>query len=57
MATSQVTPVQTTITLSIHVAWWLRWYLSGVAMTCAITGLDPDMDKVERVILKALAVR
>lgn len=44
-----------TLTITIHVAWWLRWYIHGVAMTCMLTGTDPDMDKVERMIERALS--
>jgi hypothetical protein len=46
---------QGSITLTIHVAWWLRWYIRGVALTCMLTGADPDMDKVGRMIESALS--
>jgi hypothetical protein len=37
----------TTITLTIKVRWWLRWYLAGVLLTSRVTGLVPDLAKVD----------
>lgn len=31
----------------LTVAWWLRWYLLGVILMSKLTGLEPDWDKVE----------
>lgn len=42
------------IRIKVTVAWWWRLYVYGVIFTSMITGLEPDMDKVEAVILKAL---
>src|SRR5690606_31557053 len=36
-----------TITVRLSVAWWLRWYLSGVALMCKMTRCQPDMGKVQ----------
>lgn len=45
-----------TINFKVHVAWWLRWYLSGMVLMCRTMGTEPDMTKVERVIRRALTV-
>lgn len=45
------------ITARIVVAWWLRWYLSGVALMCKMTGCWPDMGRVERWISRAIKLR
>lgn len=39
-------------TVTIRVAWWVRWYLSGVALYSHITGLAPDEEKVLAVLGK-----
>lgn len=39
MATNQ-------ITLSIKLAWWLKWYLRGVVFAASVTGLRPDPKRV-----------
>lgn len=46
-----------TVKLSIRVAWWVRWYLIGVALTAQMTGGTPDMSKVERWIRRGLSAR
>lgn len=46
-----------TITVTVTLAWWLRPYLFGVALTSALTGAEPDMVKVTRVIDRALRYR
>ena len=48
---------QITVKLSIRVAWWVRWYLIGVALTAQMTGGTPDMSKVERWIRRGLSAR
>ncbi len=40
--------VQQTVTVSVHIAWWVRWYLSGVAIAARMTGATPHWGKVER---------
>lgn len=40
--------------LQIKIAWWLKYYLQGVALMCAITGRDYDEVKVGKVIDRAL---
>jgi len=45
------------ITVRLSVAWWLRWYLAGVVLTCKMTGCQPDMGRVERWISRAIKLR
>lgn len=45
------------ITCQVYVAWWLRWYIAGVALMSALTGLEPDMQKVEFWAGRAVRVR
>ena len=41
----------------VTVAWWVRPYLAGVAFFASITGLTPDMAKVEKTVRRGLRVR
>lgn len=34
------------VEVRIHLVWWLRWYLVGVAITTRITGLEPDVGRM-----------
>lgn len=43
-----------TVTISIRVSWWLRWYLAGVALMCRMTGGQPDMDRVAYWVRRAI---
>ena len=43
-----------TVQIQIRVAWWVKWYLYGVALTCQITGMDFDEAKVGRYIRRGL---
>ncbi len=38
-------------------AWWLHWYLAGVAMMSLATGRDPDWQKVERWVSRGIRVQ
>ncbi len=42
--------------IRLHVAWWLRWYLSGVSLAGYLTGLDPNPERVGRWIQRAIRV-
>lgn len=44
------------MTLTVKVAWWLRWYLLGVAYMCVLTGLRPDEAKLAYWTRKAIKV-
>lgn len=47
---------QITVELSIRVAWWVRWYLAGVALVAQMTGAMPDWRKVESWVRRGLSV-
>jgi len=42
------------ITLTVQVAWWVRWYISGVALFAMLTGLEPDMERVKATAMKGV---
>ena len=46
-----------TITITVHVAWWVRWYVASVALMSKLTGAEPDMEKVGRWIERGVRVR
>ena len=39
---------------TIRIAWWVRWYISGVALCAFLTGFQPDMDKVKAKVMKGV---
>ena len=45
-----------TCALNVRVAWWLMPYLRTLAFICAMTGMEPNMDRVRRVIDKGVTV-
>ncbi|VFR96501.1 hypothetical protein RAN3_1879 [plant metagenome] len=47
----------TTITVRLRFAWWLRWYLAGVALTARMSGLEPDANKVAGWVRRAARVQ
>lgn len=48
---------QHTVMVSVRVAWWVRWYVSGVTLAAQITGATPDAAKMTRWIGRSLSVR
>ena len=44
------------INVTIRVAWWVRWYISGVALCSLLTGLEPDMEKVKAKVKKGVRI-
>ncbi|MNV41421.1 hypothetical protein D3C71_1330560 [compost metagenome] len=46
-----------TVAVSIHVAWWVRWYLGGVRIVAQMSGATPNWAKVLRWIRRGLSVR
>ena len=42
------------INVTIRVAWWVRWYISGVALCAFITGAQPDMEKITAKVMKGV---
>lgn len=45
---------QCNLTIRAHVAWWVRWYLSGVAIVAHLTCMEPDMEKVRRTVMRGV---
>lgn len=35
-----------TITFKVRVAWWVRWYVSALALFSRTTGMQPDIEKI-----------
>ena len=46
-----------TLSVEISFAWWIYPYLIGVRYFALLTGLEPDMAKVERCCYKAIRMR
>jgi hypothetical protein len=44
-------------TIVVTFAWWLRPYLFGVMTMVHLTGCEPDYDKVEKTIRRAVRMR
>lgn len=42
--------------LNVRVAWWLMPYLRTLAILCKLTGMRPNMNRVNRLIDKAITV-
>ena len=42
------------MTIKVRIAWWVRWYISGVARCSLLTGLEPDMEKVKAKVKKGV---
>ena len=42
------------IKVKITVAWWVRWYISGVALCAFITGAQPDIEKIKATAMKGV---
>ncbi|WP_368655407.1 hypothetical protein ABRY94_11790 [Castellaniella ginsengisoli] len=45
------------IKIRVSVAWWLRWYILGVALMCRMTGCAPDMDRASYWIRRSIKMR
>jgi len=46
----------TTLTVRVHIAWWLRPYLYALAFFAAMMGTDPDPEKLGHVFARAIRV-
>ncbi len=46
-----------TVTASVRLRWWLRWYLAAVVSFARATGMDPNWDRVECLIRRGLVIR
>lgn len=45
------------VKLRVYMAWWWRYYARGVAAMTALTGLQPDPDKVRAWARRAVRVK
>jgi hypothetical protein len=46
-----------TLKLRVKVAWWIKPYLYGVITMCAITGCEPNQERVQYWISRAVSVK
>lgn len=44
------------MTIKVRIAWWVRWYISGVALFAMLTGFEPDMEKIKAKVMKGIKV-
>jgi len=42
------------LVVTIRIAWWVRWYISGVALCAFLTGFQPDMEKIKAKVMKGV---
>jgi len=49
--------MHSTVTASVHMRWWLRWYLAAVIWFARATGMEPDWERVEWCIRRGLVLR
>ena len=45
------------VKIKIGFAWWLRPWLFGLEIACRLTGGEPDWQKVDRMVNRALRLR
>ena len=41
----------------VHKAWWLPIYLHGMALVATLMQTEPDWDKVQRKVTRAITIR
>lgn len=46
---------QTSVTLTAHIAWWFKWYVTGVYLTALLTGLEPSPAKMQAAVRRAVS--
>ena len=44
------------LVVTIRIAWWVRRYISGVALCAFITGAHPDMEKIKAKVMKGVRI-
>jgi hypothetical protein len=47
----------TEMEIEVSVAWWVGPYINILAFLCTVTGSEPDMAKVERVIQRGIRLK
>lgn len=45
------------LTLKITRSWWLRYYLHGVVITCALSGREPNLSRLSYWIRRETRVK
>lgn len=45
------------VTVSLRIAWWLRWYVLGVALMCRMTGCAPNVERVAHWVRRSIRMR
>lgn len=45
------------ITLTVHVAWWVRPYINTCAIFAHLFGMTPDTDRIIATIMRGVKVR
>lgn len=53
---AETTARSITCSLNVRIAWWLRPYLGMLAVICEVTGIEPNMERVKRMIDKGVTV-
>lgn len=48
---------QCSITLRVHVAWWVRSYIHACALFASLFGMTPDFEKITATALRGIKVR
>ncbi len=46
-----------TMTASVRLRWWLRWYLAALVSFARATGKEPNWDRVEWWTRRGLVIR
>jgi hypothetical protein len=41
----------------VHKAWWLPIYLHGVALVATLMQAEPDWEKVQRMVARAITIK
>lgn len=44
------------IELKVETAWWVWIYVYGVSAFCRITGFEPDLEKINAVVMRGIKV-
>lgn len=45
------------VSIKVTTAWWWPLYVAGLVTAARMTGAIPDLDKVQRVALKAIRIK
>lgn len=45
------------LTLTVRIAWWVKWYIATVQTFTHLTGMEPDVDKVVAVCMRGVSIK